>query len=501
MLVLAPTGRDAVLIAGILLKEGIAWNVCSGSEQLAHGLEQGVGAILLAEEALAGVHEGLRALICRQPPWSDIPILVLTRQGADSPMVARAVETLGNVTLLERPVRVSALLSAVHSALRARTRQYQTRDHLRERDHANERKDQFLATLAHELRNPLAPIRNSLRVLRLSGASQSLASVSAIMERQVDLMVRLIDDLMDVARITRGTIELRKASVELSSVIATAVETSRPLIESGSHELELEWPGERVVLDADAVRLAQVFANLLNNAAKYTDPGGRISITVHLDSANVYVTIRDTGIGMSPETLPNIFDMFVQADASDRRAQTGLGIGLTLVRSLVEMHGGSVAAASAGKGFGSEFVVRLPLGSVGHVGPPLAPPAPNVAPALQRVLVVDDNQDAADTLGALLEMLGTDVRIVYDGPSALVAIDDFHPHVVVLDLGMPGMNGFEVASKIRMRRDAQASTLVALTGWGQDKDRQMTREAGFRHHLIKPVDIDDLQKVLATVAI
>ena len=499
LLVLAPVGKDAALVESMLRKDAVTCLACHDLDCVGRELERGAAALLLAEEALP--RDGrLAEMIQRQPPWSDLPILVLTRPGADSADVGRALRTLGNVTLLERPVRVTALASAVHSALRARERQYETRAHLQEREHADRLKDEFLATLAHELRNPLAPIRNSLSLLRLSGASEPPRQIWEMMDRQVDHIVRLVDDLMEVSRITRGKIELRKSVLDLAEVIAAAVETSRPLIESAHHQLNITLPPERLYVDADSVRLAQVFSNLLNNAVRYTDPGGRIGIAAQRDDGHAVVSVSDTGIGIAPEALPQVFDMFVQGHARDSRAQSGLGIGLTLVRSLVEMHGGSVRARSAGPGRGSEFVVRLPLARPDAPREPASAHAPpRKIAGLPRVMVVDDNHDAADSLAAVLKMLGAEVRVTHDGQAALDALDAFRPAAVFLDLGMPGMDGYQTARQIRLRDGTRALKLIALTGWGQDSDRRQTEAAGFNQHLVKPADVETLQAVLASL--
>lgn len=499
VLILAPVGRDAVLVESMLRKNGVIAVACADMDCLSSEFDRGAAAVLVAEEALPEHDHRLADMIARQPPWSDLPVLLLTRPGADSAVVSKAVETLGNVTLLERPVRVTAMASAVRSALRARARQYQTRAHLLEREDADRRKDEFLATLAHELRNPLAPIRNSVNVVRHSAAGQLVHPVWEMMDRQIEHMVRLIDDLMEVSRITRGKIELRKDAIDLAGVIASAVETSRPLIESARHELMVTLPDQPLIVEADSVRLAQVFSNLLNNAVKYTDPGGRISLEAHEQDGQAVVTVRDTGIGISASELRKVFDMFVQANARDIRAKTGLGIGLTLARSLVELHGGRITARSGGPGRGSEFSVRLPLANMVaslHEGPK-APQKINGSP---RVLVVDDNRDAADSLGALLEMLGAEVRVAYDGQTALDTLDGFQSLAVFLDLGMPGMDGCEVACRIRERPDAGETMLIALTGWGQQKDRDRTLAAGFNRHLVKPADIDSLQGILSSLA-
>jgi signal transduction histidine kinase len=498
LLVLAPVGKDASLVAAMLRKDAVVCVACTDVECLAMELERGAAALLVAEEALP--HDSrLIDLIQRQPQWSDLPVLVLTRPGADSAAAARALRTLGNVTLLERPVRVTTLASAVHSALRARERQYQTRAHLQEREQADRRKDEFLATLAHELRNPLAPIRNSVSLLRLSGTTGLAPQVWEMMDRQVNHMVRLVDDLMEVSRITRGKIELRKDVVDLAEVITAAVETSRPLSESARHELSVELPAEPLPVEADAMRLAQVFANLLNNAVRYTDPGGRIGIIAKRDDGAALITVRDTGIGIAADALPLVFDMFVQVNASDSRAKSGLGIGLTLVRSLVEMHGGTVAAHSAGAGLGSEFAVRLPLARKDGHRTQAATQASRRIAGVPRVMVVDDNRDAADSLAAVLKMLGAEVRVTNDGRAALDELGAFRPAAVFLDLGMPGMDGYETARHMRARAEARETMIIALTGWGQESDRRQTQAAGFNHHLVKPADITTLQAVLASL--
>ena len=363
------------------------------------------------------------------------------------------------------------------------------------------RKDEFLAILAHELRNPLAPIRNSLHILRLTSQHDPVGErVGDMMDRQVSHMVRLVDDLLEVSRITRGKIALRKERVDLAAVVKNSVETSRPLIEAVEHHLMLAFPPEPLIVDGDPVRLAQVFANLLNNSAKYTDAGGEIRITAHSEDGWAVVSVRDTGAGIPREMLPSVFELFTQIDRHADRAQGGLGIGLTLVKSLVEMHGGTVQANSAGLGKGSEFVVRLPLVPDRHTADFSA--APEISSSLlkpRRVLVVDDNRDAAESMGILLKLLGADVHVAYGGAEALEALPAYRPDVVILDIGMPGMDGYEVARRIRQQPEFQKVTLIALTGWGQDEDRRRSHTAGFDYHLIKPADIDALQALLALV--
>ena len=500
LLILAPVGKDAALIEGMLQSENVECATCADLTDLLQELERGAAAMLVAEEALADGDARLPSFLARQPAWSDIPILLMTRPGADSAYVERASNFLGNVTLLERPIRVVALFSAIRSALRARARQYQTRAYLLEREQADNRKDEFLATLAHELRNPLAPIRNWVNVLRLTRSDERGSHIWDMMDRQVSHMVRLVDDLMELSRITRGKIDLRIEPMELAPVIAAAVEASRPLIEAARHVLIVQVPDDPIVVNADAVRLAQIVSNLLNNAAKYTDDGGTITLSVKRDGPHAAITVKDTGSGISAEALPRVFDMFVQEDLRDHRPRGGLGIGLTLVRSLVEMHGGRVEAHSDGPGKGSEFIVRLPLSASTPVQSdhgilPLRKPR-----RMTRVLVVDDNEDAAESLGALLRMMGADVQVALDGWTALEIFDAFQPAAVFLDLGMPDMDGFEVAHQIRSRPNRKDTVLIALTGWSQERDKRRTAEAGFDRHLAKPADLETLQSVLTSLA-
>jgi PAS domain S-box-containing protein len=365
---------------------------------------------------------------------------------------------------------------------------------------ADRRKDEFLATLAHELRNPLAPIRNSLHVLRRANASNPDARrMQEIMERQVAHMVRLVDDLLELSRISRGQIQLKKERVALAAIVEHAVESSRPFVERHRHQLAISLPAEPMFVEGDMVRLSQVFANLLNNAAKYTEDGGRIALSARCEGGAVVVSIRDTGIGIPSDMLSRVFEMFTQVDSVLRRTQDGLGIGLSLVRSLVEMHGGSAEARSDGLGHGSEFTVRLPLATTqrSEAAPEDGRARSEPSPAL-RVLVVDDNRDAADSLRIFLELLSADVTVAYDGESALEAIRLCRPSIVVLDLGMPGLDGYTVAERVRADPLLRHVTLIALTGWGQEENRRRTREAGFDHHLVKPVDLDRLQALLVS---
>jgi signal transduction histidine kinase/ActR/RegA family two-component response regulator len=516
VLFLAPTRRDGVVARQVLEKAGITVQSCASPEELIGEVEAGAGAILLPEEAVRqGESERLVGWLSRQPAWSDLPVLVLARPGADSATVATAMDRMGNLTVLERPLRVSSLVSAIRTALRSRRRQYETREHLlriesdvtdRKRaeealKEADRRKDEFLAILAHELRNPLAPIRNSLHILRLAaGNHPNTERVSELMERQVNHMVRLVDDLFEVSRITRGKIELRKERVQVAVVLRGAVETSRSLIEASHHQLRLDLPAQPLTIDGDPVRLTQVFANLLNNAAKYTPDGGRIDLEVEDEGEHVAVSIRDTGAGIPAEMLPRVFDPFIQGNRSNGKSPGGLGIGLTLVKMLVEMHGGAVEAHSDGPGQGSEFVVRLPL--LHQIVAPHREPVPSTAGSFPplRILVVDDNQDSAASLGMLLRLLGADTHVVYSGADALRVVATYQPDAVLVDIGMPDMDGHEVARRLRESPKGRNMMLIALTGWGQEQDRLRSQLAGFDHHLIKPADVGALEALLDSFA-
>ena len=508
ILIMAPTARDGDITTDLLNGAGIETATFTTMDTLVNALNDGAAAVLVAEEHLTAAHKGpLSAWLTRQPPWSDLPILILTRPGADSPESAEAWRTLGNVTLLERPTRVTTLLSAAQTAIRARSRQYQIRGHLIERlkneqalRSADRRKDEFLATLGHELRNPLAPISNSLEIMKLSGAFDDPRTQQAgeVMERQIHHLNRLVDDLLEVSRITRGVIEVRKEALDLASIVKAAVETSRPVLDNLRHELSVELEPEAMFVGGDPVRLTQVFANLLNNAAKYTNHGGRISIATKRERGEAVISVKDNGIGIAPNALSQVFDMFMQVDRSTRRSQGGLGIGLTLVRSLVGMHGGSVEARSDGPGLGSEFIVRLPLLSDQQRASAEQPRRMKPLPS-RRILIVDDSRDGGESLATLLRVLGAEVALAHSGRQALECVDDFKPDVVLLDIGMPGMDGYEVARRIRANPANRHISLIALTGWGQDEDRRRSVAAGFNHHLVKPADIEQLRQLL-TVA-
>ena len=440
----------------------------------------------LAKQAAA------RGLPVDQAPASWLAAPFVSRGGSNLGLVQASAKESGEFTENDEAILVQLAHIAAVAIENARLN-----GELRDQDR---RKDEFLALLAHELRNPLAPLRNGLQVLRLAGANSADAErARAMMDRQLGHMVRLIDDLLDVSRISRNKMELRRTRVLLADVVSSAVETARPMIAAAAHDLAVALPPEPIYLDADLTRMAQVFGNLLTNSAKYTEHGGRIWLQAVREGAQAVVRVRDTGIGIPAAALPTIFDMFSQVDRSIERSTGGLGIGLALVKGLVEMHGGTVTVFSAGPGQGSTFTVRLPLAADDAETDPPAEEAP-AAGSRRRILVVDDNHDAAQSMAMMLQLLGNDVRTAHDGVSAVAAAERFRPDVILMDLGMPRLNGLDATRRIREQPWGTRVTIIALTGWGQDVDRKQSRLAGCDGHLVKPVHLPDLEKLLAQLA-
>ena len=362
---------------------------------------------------------------------------------------------------------------------------------------ADRRKDAFLATLSHELRNPLAPIRNAVELMRRAGRDPDITERAlAIMERQLHQLVRLTDDLLDVSRITRDTIELRRDHIDLRAVLRSAIEAIEPLSHAAGHDVASMLPDSAIWVDADFTRLAQAFVNLLNNAVKYTDRGGRIEVSVSLDAGEAVVSLRDTGIGIDPALLPRIFDMFVQIDPGSNRAQSGLGIGLALAKRLIDLHGGTIEARSDGPGKGTTFIVRLPLVAAAEEFEQLEE-FPRAAAGRCRVLVAEDIPDAAEMMRLMIECMGHDVRVAADGVEAVAIAEEFNPQIALLDIGMPRMDGYEAARRIRAALGDDIM-LVALTGWGQEDDQRQAFEAGFDRHLTKPAEPDVLEDLIAS---
>ena len=472
----------------------------------------------------------LAELIKQRQRTRHVPILFLTAHMVDEIDVLRGYGT-GAVDYLTKPVHAEILRSKVavflelyrtaralrraNASLRAEIEQrellsealvqanHDLERRVRERtqalEHADRRKDEFLASLAHELRNPLAPIRSAAEVLlHERGDGGTGARAREVIVRQVEHMSRLIDDLLDVSRITNDKLVLQTDAIDLGTVVTAAVETSRPLIEERRHRFSVALPAGPVALDADPARLAQVLSNLLTNAAKYTPQGGDICLAVERRARDVLIVVRDNGIGIAPELLPRVFDLFTQGDAAPDRAGGGLGIGLTLARRLIEMHGGTLEGRSEGPGRGAEFAIRLPIGTGVPGLASAVPDPPGDTPPSRRILVVDDNEDAAAMLSAMLGTWDQNTRIAHDGLTAIEVAREFRPEIVLLDIGLPRIDGYETARRLRAEPWASGLVIIAVTGWGQDADLERSRLAGFDHHLVKPVNPRQLRALVAT---
>ena len=491
-------GRDGPLTCGFLAEEGLDTLACRSIEELCSELLRGAGVVIIAGELLSTeAVTQLCACIARQPPWSDIPIIVVAGAHDEGAAPLTLFEDLGSVAVLHRPLSLDTLGSGVRAALRARRRQYQVRDLLLQREEAERRREEFLAMLAHELRNPLAPIRTGLQVLRLSDSKDMTARTHAIIERQVGNLSRLVDDLLDVSRITRGTILLRKERIPVFEVLKQAADGHAALAGEKGLSLVLTAPDEPLYVEADPTRLEQMVGNVLTNAIKFTPRKGVIELAASRDGEMAVICIRDSGIGIPQHMLTRIFELFAQTDRPLDRAQGGLGIGLTVVKSLAELHGGAVEAHSEGDGKGAEIVIRLPLGAAATrvERQPLIDDDPNRRP--RRVLVVEDNHDAAEVLATYLRACGHTVHIAHDGGAGLTAARREQPDVIICDIGLPGVDGYEFARRLRAEPRLRPCLLVAVTGYGEARDRQRGAEAGFAHYLTKPADPREIERLLA----
>ena len=504
VLLLPATRRDGEVIAAFLSMHRIPCEICPCVALAAEAISEDAGVLVLTDQVIASegsylIYEALSG----QPRWSDLPVVLLSKVGDETRAMSEIVGRMTNVTLLDRPASTRTLLSAIQAALRSRAKQYEIRDQLaalqaaetalRESDR---RKDEFLAMLAHELRNPLAPIRTAADLLpRLVASGDArVGETLGIVGRQVQQLTRLVDDLLDVSRITQGRIEIQRTPVELSAVVRQALESVDPQSREKKHVMHTALvPG--VYVEGDGARLVQCVSNILTNAVKYTDPGGDINVTLALEGDRAVVTIADNGVGIPAELLPRVFELFVQSERSLDRSQGGLGIGLSVVRRLIEMQGGTVSGSSPGAGQGSTFQISLP-----------AIPAPSGEPLVKsssvnsplRVLIVDDNEDAAESLAMLLSLDGHTVRATYGAQAAIEAATTFDADLILLDIGLPSMDGYEVAS--RLRAAGINSTLIALTGYGQKEDIERALNAGFNAHLAKPVEFAKLEEMLRTIA-
>jgi signal transduction histidine kinase/CheY-like chemotaxis protein len=488
VLVWAPRGRDTELALQVLGMGGHTAVACSGAAELAAEIEKGAGCAVLTEEALAGgISARLAEVLAAQEPWADFPFIVF----GEHRRLREAVDRLGNVTVLERPVQVGTMLSAVRAALRGRRRQY-------EAGNAIQLRDQFLAMLGHELRNPLGAITLAVEVLgSVEGGKGS--KQRAVIARQARHLGRLVDDLLDVSRVTTGKVLLKRAPVDLDELTARCVQSAEAVARARSQQIALNSALGALMVDGDAVRLEQVISNLLTNAMKYSPVGSRIDVSCLAEGDWAVVRVQDPGIGIAPEMLPRIFDLFAQADASLDRAQGGLGIGLTVARSLVELHGGTIGAHSDGPGRGSVFTMRIPLARPDRR---VASPAhQEKLPRLSlRVVLVEDNADIRETLKDLLESRGYELHVAEDGNAGLAAILTHRPQVAFVDIGLPGLDGYTVARKVRASLQ-NTVRLVAMTGYGQPEDRQRAHEAGFDEHVTKPLTLPVLEEVLLRASV
>jgi signal transduction histidine kinase/ActR/RegA family two-component response regulator len=495
--VLAPPVRDGPRTVSLLGKAGFPCVLARDVEELCLMISEGAAAAFVAEEVLAPAPAArLRDALAEQEPWSDLPVVVFTAPGAALQARRPAVEMLaasGNVTFLDRPVQTITLVSAARAALRARARQYATRDLLDRLAASVRTRDQFLAMLGHELRNPISAIAMASELIERGSGKAGWPA--AVVSRQARKLSRLVDDLLEVSRIASGKITLQRCRTDLREAVERSIESTAALASAACIAIEASSPADPVEVDGDPVRLEQVIGNLLANSVKFTPRGGRVTVAVEDGAGAARVRVRDTGVGIAPEMLERIFEPFTQASAPLEPGGGGLGLGLALVRGLVELHGGKVRALSEGHGCGAELVVELPLarGGARAVRAPLPRPADS---ARRRVVVVEDNPDNRETLVMLLELLGHDVSSAEDGPSGARAILDEQPEVAIVDIGLPGFDGYEVARRVRSALGADV-TLIALTGYGQAEDRERARVAGFDVHLTKPADADTVARAVA----
>jgi signal transduction histidine kinase/CheY-like chemotaxis protein len=500
VLIMTPAGRDAALAEDALNRSGLRNRVCSDEEELRREIAKGAGCVLIAEEALPhGCAATLEDLIGPEPAWSRLPIVLLLARGRAHKDLAllRKVEKRPNVSFIERPAPKRSLISALKNAIEARRLQYAIRDALEALQTANRRKDEFLAVLAHELRNPLAAISSAAYIKRRSAGGDGDAMLSVI-ERQTQQLTRIVDDLLEVSRITRGKIDLQKERLDLVALVREVFENGADKLQAGKHRKQLSANSTQLFIDGDPVRLNQVFANILNNAAKYTADDGAIDVTVTREDGFAVVVVKDTGVGIPPDMLTRVFDIFAQVDSNLGRAQGGIGVGLSLARSLVTLHGGTIDARSGGADKGSTFIVRLPLSET--------PAASKAAPAQAtierrasrtKVLVVDDDRLVGELTGELIASFGMNVRVVAGGAEALEIIPQFKPRIVFVDIGMPGLDGYETVRRIRQLPDGESLFVAALSGWGQPEDCRRSAVAGFDRHFVKPIKISELEKLFA----
>ena len=503
ILILAPTGRDSSLAASALQESGFATERCSTMQELCDRVDEAAGAVLITEEALTNESMGcLAEALDRQPPWSDLPLLIFTSKPAVD-LGPRSFERIGrraNVTLVERPIRVKTLISAVETALRARRRQYEVRELLSELERRIEERDNFLAMLSHELRNPLAAITLALDELEQRRGTEQ-QNERAIVVRQTRHLTKLVDDLLDIARVTSGKIRLHRADIDLADIVEHCAMAAAARAKTRGLTLTMHPVDGPAYVNGDPVRMEQIVSNVLSNAIKYTQTGGTIDVWMQRENGEAVFRVQDTGRGIDPKLLPRIFDIFTQGDVTIDRADGGMGIGLTLVQKLTELHGGSVQAFSRGKGLGSEFVIRIPIlpeapASV-HQRPQKITSLPEEV-AARHIVIVEDNADIRELLRAKLRHLGHRVDVAEDGIRGVETIVANKPDLALVDIGLPGLDGYQVAQRVREQIGNDVH-LVALTGYGQAEDRKKALDAGFNVHLTKPANIMDVQTVIGNL--
>lgn len=497
--VVTPNAVDAELAISVLAEHHIAAQAFSAIGGFARSLSPAVGCAILVEEALVAEElASLRESLGGMPEWSDLPLVIVTNDlNARVGLVASAFPDSVNVTFLEQPVNPLSLVSAVQVAMRAASRQREVAELIAERDRAVKLRDEFLAMLAHELRNPLAPMRNALYLLKRNGNQDAYALKSTqILERQLNHVARLVDDLMDVARLERGKITLKTHPVDLNRVVAAAVEVLQQAAQEKGHRLLAELSGEALMIDADEVRVTQIVSNLIGNAIKFSISPCTIRVATRMERNCAVLGVEDEGIGFDPAVVDQLFDPFIQVNSTLERSTGGLGMGLTIVKRLVELHRGSVSARSEGIGKGSRFVVRIPLSTTAAPRSDEALPLPT-AFHRRRVVVVEDNSDIRETLSMLLTSWGHEVLMAEDGPSGIDCVLQERPDVALVDIGLPLMNGYEVARSIRKRMPSANIRLVAVSGYGQPEDKDLAVQAGFDVHLLKPLDPEILERLLS----
>jgi signal transduction histidine kinase/CheY-like chemotaxis protein len=497
VLLLAPTGRDALLASRVLSEAGIDACACANPEALQEGIRQGAGAVLVTEDGLSVTAVAdLAQVLANQPAWSNLPVLVFSggeeRGEAVAPSVRRLVE-VADVTLLDRPTRKVTLISAVRAALRARQRQYEVRDFLLQLEQSVRERDEFLAMLGHELRNPLEAILTSVELMERKDTN-ALVRERTVIHRQTRLLSKLVDDLLDVSRVTSGKIVLEQVPVDLRELVERCVQGQAATASARRIELTLSLEETSFLTEGDPMRLEQIVNNLLTNALKYTPSGGHVAVTLAADGPEAEIRVKDTGVGIEPSILPRVFDLFTQAERTLERAQGGLGIGLTLVRSLVALHGGTVRAESSGRGEGSTFVIRLPLAQRGF-SRRLEEPPRDARQSARRILLVEDNRDVREGLKSLLEEEGHEVWAAGDGVEGVELALIHPPEVALVDIGLPRLDGYAVARSLREALGPQV-LLIALTGYGLPEDRRRALESGFDAHLTKPVTLNVILELL-----